>query len=94
MNLPKPKPGYKWKKTIYQQHEEIPKDWDFVNISEIGEIIGGGTPDTTESEYWKDGNISCYTPEELTKLESNFVKDKPEIVLGDGRQRNNCQIMF
>ena len=93
MNLPKPKSGYKWKKTIYQQHEEIPKDWDFVSISETGKIIGGGTPDTTKLEYWEDGNISWYTPEELTKLESNFVKDSKRKITQKGLDQSSAKIL-
>lgn len=68
------KSGYKSVKTIFQHTEEIPNDWNFKKISQLGKIVGGGTPDTKNEKFWKDGDISWFTPEEITNLKSNFVK--------------------
>jgi len=93
LNLPKPKPGYKWEKTIFQQYEEIPKDWDFVSISEFGKIIGGGTPATKNLEYWENGDIPWFTPEELTGLESDFVKDSKRKITKKGLAKSSAKII-
>ena len=34
-------------------------------ISDIGEVIGGGTPSTKNDEYW-NGNIPWISPKDLT----------------------------
>jgi type I restriction enzyme S subunit len=39
-------------------------DWEEYNLSEIADIIGGGTPSTTISEYW-NGDIDWYSPTEI-----------------------------
>ncbi len=38
--------------------------WEQRKLSEVAEIIGGGTPSTNVSEYW-DGDIDWYAPAEI-----------------------------
>lgn len=38
--------------------------WEQRKLGEIAEIVGGGTPDTSNPNYW-DGDINWYTPAEL-----------------------------
>ena len=38
--------------------------WEQRKLGEIAEIIGGGTPDTNNAEYW-DGDIDWYAPAEM-----------------------------
>ena len=38
--------------------------WEQRKLSDIAEIIGGGTPDTNNPSYW-DGDIDWYSPAEL-----------------------------
>lgn len=40
------------------------KEWAEMTLGNIGEFIGGGTPDTSKSEYW-NGDIQWYTPTEV-----------------------------
>lgn len=44
---------------------EIPDNWRWVRLAQIGEIIGGGTPKTTESKYWDNGSIPWITPADM-----------------------------
>lgn len=39
-------------------------EWAKTTLGDIGEFIGGGTPDTGNSEYW-NGDIQWYTPTEV-----------------------------
>ena len=39
-------------------------DWERKRIGDIADIIGGGTPSTSISEYW-DGDIDWYAPAEI-----------------------------
>lgn len=39
-------------------------DWEKKRIGDIADIIGGGTPSTSISEYW-DGDIDWYAPAEI-----------------------------
>lgn len=38
--------------------------WERRKISDVAEVIGGGTPSTSNPEYW-GGNINWYTPAEI-----------------------------
>ncbi|KAA9243863.1 restriction endonuclease subunit S [Lactobacillus mulieris] len=40
--------------------------WKKVKLGDVAEIIGGGTPSTSNLEYW-DGNINWFTPTEVGK---------------------------
>jgi len=44
-------------------------------LGEVGDFVGGGTPDTSKQEYW-DGEILWYTPTEIKngKLKSSIRK--------------------
>lgn len=41
--------------------------WITKSLSELGDIVSGGTPDTTQKEYW-DGQIAWCTPTDITAL--------------------------
>lgn len=41
-------------------------DWEQRKLSDVAEIIGGGTPSTSIPEYW-DGDIDWYTPAEINE---------------------------
>lgn len=57
--------------------KEFKKDGNWVEktLGEVGDFIGGGTPDTFIQEYW-DGEILWYTPTEVKngKLKSSIRK--------------------
>ena len=38
--------------------------WTTALLSDVAEIIGGGTPDTTQAKYW-NGDINWFTPTEI-----------------------------
>ncbi len=44
--------------------EGFTEAWEQRKVSEVAEIIGGGTPSTNNSEYW-DGDIDWYAPAEI-----------------------------
>jgi type I restriction enzyme, S subunit len=66
-------------KTIFNQYEEIPNDWNFKKISDIGKVVGGGTPDTSKEEYWGNGTIPWYSIEEFDDTEIFVEKSEKNI---------------
>ncbi len=57
-------------------------EWKTYSIAEIGEVVGGGTPSTSNSEFW-GGDIPWITPKDLTGYYqiyishgANFLTDK------------------
>ncbi|WP_315553765.1 restriction endonuclease subunit S [Alloprevotella tannerae] len=41
-------------------------------ISEIGEVVGGGTPSTTNKDFW-GGGIPWISPKDLTGYNSIYI---------------------
>ena len=65
--------GLQTKSPTYKQTElgPIPEDWKVMSLGEIGYFIGGGTPDTNKTEYWK-GSIPWISSSDISK---NNIKD-------------------
>ncbi|NLN32239.1 MAG: hypothetical protein GX159_01420 [Flavobacteriaceae bacterium] len=65
------------KKVPKYRFKEFEKDGEWVekSLGEVGDFVGGGTPDTSKQEYW-DGEILWYTPTEIKngKLKSSIRK--------------------
>ena len=57
----------------------IPNSWEWVKLGNIGEIISGGTPKTSEKSYWKNGNIPWITPAVLSDTQENLIFNNKQI---------------
>ncbi|WP_439234837.1 restriction endonuclease subunit S [Lonepinella koalarum] len=53
---------------------EIPENWVWVRLDQLGEIIGGGTPKTEITENWHNGNIYWLTPADMKNIKGKFVQ--------------------
>ncbi len=51
----------------------IPKSWQWVHLGEIGQVIGGGTPDTKNPDYFTEKGISWLTPADLYGLKDKYI---------------------
>jgi type I restriction enzyme, S subunit len=47
---------------------DIPSDWKFVRISNLGIISGGMTPSKNRSDFWK-GSINWFSPKDIKSVE-------------------------
>lgn len=56
-------PGHEHVKVV----DGVPDGWEQKTIGEIAETIGGGTPSTAVPEYWDDGDITWFSPTDLTR---------------------------
>ncbi len=63
--------------------------WEEKRLGEIGEIIGGGTPDTTKFEYW-NGKINWFTP---TEIKQKYVKDSLRKISSIGLQKSSARLL-
>lgn len=48
----------------------VPKGWRVAPVGDVVESVGGGTPNTKESEYWEPGEFAWTTPKDLSGLQS------------------------
>lgn len=49
---------------------EIPADWEVVKLGDVAEIKSGGTPSTSNKDFW-DGEIAWCTPTDITALKGD-----------------------
>ena len=49
---------------------EIPEDWEVVKLGDVAEIKSGGTPSTSNKDFW-DGEIAWCTPTDITALKGD-----------------------
>lgn len=57
----------------------IPKEWEVVPLSEVAEIVSGGTPKTSISEYWECGDVMWATPTDITSNGKYIIKTEKMI---------------
>lgn len=88
----KSKPGYKLVKSSFQKYEEIPEDWDFKKLDEIGEIVGGGTPESNNMEYW-NGDVLWAVPTDITKQSSKFIDDTERKISKKGLDESSAKLL-
>lgn len=62
--------------------------WKRCKLGELGEIVGGGTPNTNIKEYW-DGNINWYSPVEIGN--DTYVYESKKKITELGLQKSSAK---
>lgn len=74
---------------------EIPEHWEVVKIKHVAEkLIGGGTPDTSISDYWGSDKSNSYlwvSIEDITK--SSFIRDTSRRITQKGLEASSAKII-
>lgn len=65
-------------------------DWEQRKLGKIVKIIGGGTPSTSNSNYW-NGDINWYSPTEIGK--KNFIFTSKKKITKLGLQHSSAKIL-
>lgn len=50
-------------------------DWEEKKLGEVGSVVGGGTPDSTNEDYW-NGDVQWFTPSEIRSKFASCSKRK------------------
>lgn len=74
------------------KNELLPLNWKTVRLGEVGEISSGGTPDTTNKNYW-NGDIFWITPTEITKLENRFIYSTERKITKEGLKNSSAKLL-
>lgn len=64
--------------------------WTICNLSDIAIVVGGGTPDTTDSLLW-NGNIQWFTPTEVGH--SKYVSKSVRTISQLGLQKSSAKML-
>ena len=88
----------KGKNTAHNTHYEeelpfdIPENWVWCRLGEIGEIISGGTPSTSNDNYW-NGNISWITPADLSNYKEKYISRGKRNISIEGLENSSAKII-
>lgn len=64
--------------------------WERRKLGELAKIVGGGTPDTGNRDYW-DGDIDWYTPAEIA--DQIFVKSSQRKITNRGYNNSSAKFI-
>jgi type I restriction enzyme S subunit len=70
----------------------IPEGWRFRKVSEIAEVVGGGTPKTKKPEYW-GGDISWLTPKDLSGEHFRYVSRGERNITKAGLENSSARLV-
>lgn len=79
---------------VVENHEmafPIPGPWTWVRLKDLGTIIGGGTPRTSNQEYFAQDGMPWVTPADLSNLPGKYIlrgrRDLSELGLANSSAR-------
>ncbi|MDD4274223.1 MAG: restriction endonuclease subunit S [Desulfobacter postgatei] len=72
--------------------EEAGEDWENGNLLEIIDLVGGGTPKTSISEYW-DGSIPWLSGGDIASNHKSFVQDTPKHITEHGLRNSAAKLL-
>lgn len=70
--------------------KQFQDNWSSKRLSDIAEVVGGGTPDTTDSTLW-NGGIQWFTPTEIGH--SKYVSMSARTISQLGLQKSSAKIL-
>ena len=71
-----------------EQGKDFP-DWEEKKLGEVAEVVGGGTPDSTNEAYWK-GDVQWFTPSEIR---SKFAEDSKRTISQLGLKKSSARVL-
>ena len=69
---------------------EFTDEWKEVKLGEVAEIIGGGTPSTTTTNYW-NGGIVWFNPSEIGK--KKYVSNSNRTISHQGLSNSGARLL-
>ena len=80
--------------TLFRQWfvEEADEDWNKNGLLDIIEIVGGGTPKTTISEYW-GGDIPWLSGGDIASNHKTFANATAKTISSDGLKNSSAKLL-
>ena len=69
---------------------DIPDNWKWVRLNDIGTIIGGGTPSKGNSDYWTNGSIAWITPADMN-FKGKYIHSGKRNITDAGLRHSSAQ---
>ncbi|TVZ23448.1 type I restriction enzyme S subunit [Dokdonia sp. Hel_I_63] len=72
---------------------ELPEGWVWSKLGMISLIVGGGTPKSSNPEYFSEEGISWFTPADLGKSKTKYVERGRRDITKLGLEKSSAQLM-
>ena len=82
-------PGHEHVKIV----DGIPEGWERRTFDDVCHTIGGGTPSTAKPEFWNDGDISWFTPTDITRNSCLALLDSATKITEAGLRGSSAKML-
>ncbi len=82
-------PGHEHVKVV----DGVPEGWGKLTMADIAETVGGGTPSTKVSEYWDGGDITWFSPTDLTNNDCLALLDSGKKITEAGLRSSSAKML-
>ncbi|MGP5314934.1 restriction endonuclease subunit S [Psychrobacter faecalis] len=80
------------KRLLDESGEAFEGEWKERAVSSLGKIYSGGTPSTSNTEYW-DGDINWITPTDITKQDSRYINSSLRKITLEGLENSSAKLV-
>ncbi|MBL7057757.1 restriction endonuclease subunit S [Patescibacteria group bacterium] len=70
----------------------IPEEWDVFDIQTVSDVVGGGTPSTTNNNNF-NGEIPWITPRDLSSYQDRFISRGERCISEEGLNSSNAKLL-
>ena len=70
----------------------VPRNWVWTTLSELGDIVAGGTPSTKEPIYWTD-EVNWISPADLTGYSAKTIRKGTKSISRSGLANSSAKVM-
>jgi type I restriction enzyme S subunit len=67
-------------------------EWEELTVGNLGTIYSGGTPSTSNKEYW-NGDIDWVTPTDITKQDSVYINSSVRQISPEGLKSSSAKLV-
>ena len=68
----------------------VQNNWKECKLGDVAEVIGGGTPSTSNNEFW-NGNIPWLTPRDLTGYSKVYISHGERFITESGLKNSSAK---
>ena len=79
-----------WNETLSR---EIPTGWEVGQVSDLGEVVAGGTPSTEYPEYFASDGIAWITPKDMSLLAGKYIFHGATDISEEGLKNSSAKLM-
>lgn len=73
--------------------DRLPDGWKRTTIDQVANTIGGGTPSSKKSEYWADGDVTWFTPTDITGSHGLVILDSNRKITREGLAGSSAKML-